>query len=230
MQVGTLNIYGKKEGMKLQQYSKPILDRIEREKKGMDYICTGDDKKHLHNLLCEISTIAGREIKYLAELDAFIIPNSGKIIAEYIYNFSSESVRAYLLCNLVAEKSIKCDKMVLDLYRHFKMSGEYISKSDMCAPSHIYARYDYAIKKLKPKSSKQELVELFHCPRDFFYLPQTMRMLASWKIPELLERLIQYSSDQNVTDEEIGLASDQIAYPSAPFMKREIRFTGIDCL
>lgn len=214
----------------MQAYSRVILDSIERERAGQDYLCTGADKEQLKMLLAEISRLAGRKLQYLAEIDAFIIPGAGKIIAEYIYHFSSESVRGYLLPNLVSDKIADCDIMVLDLYNHFRLSEEYISKPDMPAPAHIYTRYDSAIRKMKPKRLKHELAQLMFCPRDFFYLPQSMKMLASWRVPEIKEKLIQYSSENNVTEGEIGLDLDKVYYPPVSFIKREIRFTAIDCL
>ncbi|MGN1155744.1 MAG: hypothetical protein ACI4TK_06170 [Agathobacter sp.] len=107
------------------QYSKLILDSIEREKNGTDYRCPEADKVLLSELLCEINRYAGTDLNYLAELDAFHIPGAGKIVVKYVERFSSESVRGYLIPKLVSDKIQECDKLVLQLYLHFKSSNEY---------------------------------------------------------------------------------------------------------
>ena len=77
-------------------YNKVLISSIEREKKGLDYICPKADKELLHKLLDEINCYAGTDYHYLAELDAFNIPGAGNIVAKYITAFSSEGVKGYL--------------------------------------------------------------------------------------------------------------------------------------
>lgn len=55
----------------MQNYSEVLVDSIEREKKGIDYICPKADKELLRELLDEINSHAGTDYHYLAELDAF---------------------------------------------------------------------------------------------------------------------------------------------------------------
>lgn len=209
-------------------YKKVLLDSIEREKRGTDYVYTDSDKEILRGLLQEINMYAGTQFQYLAELDAFTIPGSGSIIARYISRFASESVRGYLIPQLVSDRIKDCDKIVLQLYWHFKSSDEYIAKQGKPAPAHIYVRYDNALKALKPKRLKEDLLMLAHNPRDVFYLPFTMRMLASWKVPELKELLLTYSSAANITAQDVGLGKNPNNYlPPLDFIRRELRFTAI---
>ncbi len=213
-------------------YSKFLLALIEQEKNGTDFICPETDKALLHELLSEINSCAGTDFRYLAELDAFRFPGSGKIITKYITGFTSETVKGYLIPQIVADKVVDCDKQILQLYLHFKSSDEYISKPGCPAPAHIYVRYDNAFRKLKPKRLAKDLVELASHPRDAFYLPFTMRMLASWRIPEMFDLLIHYSSCDELTAHDVGIydGSDVPFYPPLEFIKRELRFTAIDGL
>lgn len=213
------------------KYSKPLLDSIEREKKGIDYVYSVNDKCILNELLHKINGLMGTDFHYLAELDAFNIKGSGSIIVQYIMLFSSESVRAYLIPKLVADKIKDCDRLILQMYLHFKQSDEYISGAGFPAPAHIYTRYDNAISTIKPKRLKDDLINLAHNPRDAFYLPFTMRMLASWKIPELKDILLMYASEDNVSAQDVGLnEDDNNHFPSLAFIKRELRFTAIEGL
>lgn len=212
-------------------YNKVLLDSIERERNGTDFVCPTADKVVLRELLDEINKYAGTDLQYLAELDAFNIRGSGSIAVRYISRFSSATVRGYLIPKLVFDKVPDCDKIVLQSYLHFQASDEYISKPGVPAPAHIYVRYDNAIASLKPKRLKDELVQLASNPRDAFYLPFTLRMLASWKVPELKDILISYSSVDNISAQDVGLSEcEDNCLPPLSFIKRELRFTAIDCL
>ena len=209
-----------------------MLASIEREKNGTDYICPETDKALLHELLNEINSHAGTDFQYLAELDAFNIPGSGQIVARYITGFSSETVRGFLIPQIVADRVTDCDKQILQLYLHFKSSDEYISKPGCPAPAHIYVRYDDAFRKLKPKRLAEDLLKLAGDPRDAFYLPLTMRMLASWRLPEMYDLLIRYSSSDKLTAHDVGIydGGDVPFYPPLEAIKRELRFTAINGL
>ena len=91
-------------------YSKILLASIEREKNGTDYVCPEADKVLLQELFDEINSCAGTNFRTLAELDAFRIPGSGNIITKYIAGFTSETVKGYLIPQIVADKVVDCDK------------------------------------------------------------------------------------------------------------------------
>lgn len=212
-------------------YSKILTDSIEREKKGIDYCCSERDRLLLNELFDKINALTGTDIKYLAEIDALRIHGSGEIIADYITRFSSESIKSYFIPQLIFNKIKDCDKLILQLYLHFRTSSEYISDPGFPAPSNIYVRYDNAFRTLKPKRLKKELVKLVYSPRDVFYLPFTTKMLASWMIPELEDLLVVYSSSSNITARDVGIIGDcGDYYPSVSFMKRELRFISIESL
>lgn len=212
-------------------YSKVLLASIEREKKGLDYTCPKVDKELLHKLLDDVNRYAGTNYHYLAELDAFNIKGSGNIIAKYIAEFSSEDVKGYLIPQMVSDKIKDCDKLVFQLYMQFRASDEYIAKPGEPAPAHIYVRYDNAFKTLKPKRLAKDLTELVRSPRDAFHLPFTMRMLASWKIPEIKNLLLYYSDDDSFSAKDVSIYdSKQPYFPPLEFIKRELKFTAIDGL
>lgn len=209
-------------------YPKVLQYNIEKEKEGIDYAYTNADREILEQLLKDINDLALTDFHYLAELDAFNIPQTGQIIARYIKKFKSESVRGYLVPQMVSDRIKDCDKLVLALYLHFKESEEYISEPNSPSSAHIYVRYDNAFRKLKPKRLKKDLVQLAHNPRDAFYLPFTMRMLASWKIPEIKEILLNYLESSNITAESVGIEeSEKKYYPSLESIKRDLKFTAL---
>lgn len=209
-------------------YSKVLIASIEREKKGLDYIYPKTDKELLYKLLDEINRYAGTDYHYLAELDAFNIPGAGSIVAKYITEFSSEGVKGYLIPQMVSDKIKDCDKLVFQLYMQFRSSDKYIAKPGEPAPAHICVRYDDAFRKLKPKRLAKDLMELAHNPRDAFYLPFTMRMLASWMMPEMKDLLLSYCAEDSFSAHDVGIQDGKQQYfPSLNFMKRELTFTAI---
>lgn len=219
------------EGGVMLKYSALLLDSIEREKAGIEYRCPEKDKEPLVDLLCEINHYAGTDLHYLAELDAFYIQGAGKIVAKYIERFSSESVKGFLIPHLVSDKVQGCDMLILQLYLHFRSSDEYIAAPGSPAPAHIYVSYDNAFRKLRPKRLSKELIALAYSPRDAFYLPFTMRMLASWKLPEMKNLLISYATSDSITAQDVGICDDGKAYfPPLNFIKRELKFTAIEGL
>lgn len=214
--------------MSVQLYSKIVQDAIEREKAGTDFLCSSTDKAIMHALFEKIYATTGYRLRYLAELDAYSVPGAGKIVAEYIRDFSSESVKGYLVPHLSTENNLENAELILDLYMHFRESEFYISNPGTPSSAHIYTRYDNALKALKPKRLQEKLIQLVVYPRDFFYLPFTMLMLASWKPQEIIGTLMGYSSQNNISALDIGLSGDIESFlPPYSFIKREIRFTAI---
>ncbi len=105
-------------------YSKVLLDSIARKKAGLDYICGERDRYILDMLVRDINTHFNLDIHYIAELDSFNIIGSGSIIAQYINKFESESVRSYLIPQIVYDKIDNVERLIIDLYRKFKTSHE----------------------------------------------------------------------------------------------------------
>lgn len=197
---------------------------IDQEKKGREYVTSDADKELLKDLMMKISLSTREDIQYLAQLDNLSIHGIGKIVEEYIESFESEFVKSCLLDFLVTDKTKDCDKLIYQLYLQFKETDSYLSPTGKSAPLGIIVRYDNAFKRLKPKKLKYELCSLAHYPRDVFYLPLTIRMIASWRIPEIERLLISYLDSSNITPQSVGVSKE---YPALSFIRREIKFTAI---
>ncbi|MBQ7246600.1 MAG: hypothetical protein IJS22_00710 [Lachnospiraceae bacterium] len=199
------------------------------ERNGTEYRCPQDDRVLLCEMMKEINTNLGTDFRYIAEIDACDISGSGRIMVGYFNRFQSESVRAYLIPQIVSDQVPRCEEIIFLGYLHFKQSDEYISEVGKPAPAHIYVRYDNAFRRLKPRRLKTELFNLISNPRDAFYLPLTTRMLASWKLSGLECVLISYMNGAKY--EDAGLPNDTEGYfPPLHFINRELCFTAIDAL
>ncbi len=210
-------------------YGAVLRYNIENEKHGRDYRYPPSDKKLLKKMFREINRKLKTHIHYLAEMDAFIFHGSGEIVARYIRQFETEGVRAYLLEQIIADKVPDCDLLTYELYMHFKDSGSYISQPQAPAPAHIYVRYDNTFRRLRPRRLKAELLELARSPRDAEYLPFTMRMLASWRVPQMHDILLSYADSDLLTPEDVGLDpnDDRRRAPTLETIKRNLKFTAI---
>jgi hypothetical protein len=204
---------------------------IEQEKEKKAYHVSEHDSEIIVRMLKEINRTAGVEWGYLAELANCRVKGTGEIIRRYIDLYDSEAVRSYLLHHMVFDRITDCDKLIYQLYLHFKTSKSYIPPPDQPGPAAITVSYDNAFKRLKPKKIKEELLSLAYNPRDVFYLPFTMRMLASWKIPELECLFAAYLDGSGITPESVGLSDQAETYhPPLSYIKRELKFTAIDSL
>lgn len=212
-------------------YSQLLYDSINDEKKGIDYICQGNDRKVLVDMLAEINMYLGTNLHYLAEIDLLDLKGSGVIMANYLDKFQSDSVRCYLAPQIAADKVSNGAEILLRSYLHFRDSKEYISLPDTPSPAHIYTRYDNAISKLKPRKLKKDLLTIVANPRDAFYLPLTTRMLALWKVPELERVLMFFLNENNITNELVGLPRGAVDYyPPLSFIRKQLKLMGIDNL
>ena len=208
--------------------TKVLQDSIENEKNGLEYRYSDSDREILNEMFAELNALYRTDFHYLAELDAYSIKSARELFLKHIDRFESEYIRAILMTQIVDNGVKNAEQIVLRLYQHFKSSDEYISKQNQPSPAHIYAKYDNAFAKLKPKRIKDELLSLIATPRDACYLPLTVQMLASWKIPELQEVLISYLDGSDITAESVGLLADAEGYyPSLDFIKRQIKFSAI---
>lgn len=202
-----------------------LRSSIEREKAGLDYCYGPEDRERLQEMLEEGNRKLGTNLYYLAEIDAYDLAGAGEIFCRYIDGFQSESVRAYLLPQIIADKVPGCDALLLRLYRHFQSSPEFLPVNGRL-PAHIYVRYDNAFRKRKPKKLEAELLTLAQDPVSFFYLPFTMELLARWRAPSMAGLLLAYGSGKAQLPAAFrqGLSERQLA-----FAERQIRFTVIAC-
>ena len=211
-------------------YTKMMQNRIDDELAKIDYVYDEADGKTLHEMFEKISCQCGVSYHYLSEIANILTPNASKIVLEFFDRFQSEGVRAFLLPQLLYDygKSFPDPKIILNGYLRFKQSPVYISEKGKSSPAYIYARYDNALKKMKPKKIKTGLEALVACPRDVIYLPLTMRMLASWKSSAVEAQLSRYFYPATITAQEFGLPEDAVDFfPPVSFMRKELLYYAI---
>ncbi len=80
--------------------------RIEREQNGTEYCCPAIDKPLLQKMMNETNVELGTDIRYIAQIDYYDIKGAGVIYAKYIGDYMSESVRAYLIPQIVSDGMI----------------------------------------------------------------------------------------------------------------------------
>ena len=208
-------------------YNAILRDSIESEKNEREYLCSDYDRKLLNEMLCEINLKFGTDLHYLAELDAYRVVGSGEILQRYIGKFEGHFIKAIIITHIACERLPNAAELAIAAYRNFQESDEYISMPNEPAPAHIYVRYDNAIRKLKPKKYKYELLELLRTPRDAIYLPFTLRMVASWQLSEFEEVLHDFLKCDSLTEFDIGIKPGLNYYPPLAYFKRELKFAAI---
>ncbi len=177
---------------------------------------TKSDKAIYSKMLGEINAALGTAFTTHAELASLKIPGAGEIVKKYIREFKEESIRMELLHLLVSDRVQNCDHLILDLY------DRYLANTDGMIEGTFY---DNAFHALKPRRIASELVGLMRSPENVYYLPFTVQMLSSWRVPGLKELLLTYTEKQNLTERLAGKCAG-----NETFVCREILLTVINCL
>ena len=211
-------------------YRQFIQYQISQEIAKTDFFYDEADGNLLREMFEKMNRQCGSNYHYLAEIAYHLTPGASQIVLEYFDRFHSEGVRAFLLPQLLYDKNVPDARIILDGYLRFKSSPDYISGKDQPAPLYISARYDNALKKLKPKKLKAGLEELVVCPRDVVYLPFTMKMLASWKSSAVEMQLSRYFDPMTIPTQEFGLPEDSAHFfPPVSSMRKELLYYAIAC-
>ena len=216
----------------MSKYGVLLKDAIQDERKQRDYQYGKHDKALLKQMLKEVNKSLSVNLHYLAEIDHLNVNGAGEIYARYISDFESESVRAYLVPQIAMDRVPNAASLLYELYLHFQSSDDYIAYGGDPAPAHIYARYDNAFSRLKPKKLRRQMTDLVSDPRNAFYLPFTTRMVASWKDMSFMETLLRYLDSSNLNAKDFGIAEghEGDCCPSLSFMQYELQFRAIDGL
>jgi len=188
---------------------------MQRELNGEVY----DEHDHeiLQKICSEINALAGTNIRFLFELDRLNVPGAGFIIAKYIGQLHSEWAKACLLDPMVQDRIPNGDKMLLSLFKAFDCSEDSFHR-----PEAHYVRYDNAICRLKSKKIKFELLALAYEPNFAIQLPFTMRMLASWKLPEMKDLLLLYLSKSSIDLSSVKGYEGVQGSAREPFLRRKL--------
>ena len=201
---------------------------IDQEIKDGGCFASASDKAAFDAFLDDLNGQLGTDFHYLAEIDRCRIPGSGAIVAKHIHNIMSETARSYMMWQMAGDRIPGCGELLYEMYLHFKASGEYIAEKGAPSPAHIYVRYDNAFRTLRPRRLKAKLLQLAYCPRDAYYLPFSMRMLASWRLPECRDLLIGWLRREPATHEAVGLPQDDSGYaPTLQTIRRDLKFTAL---
>ena len=198
-------------------------DEIQAEIDGKTY--DEHDREILQKICSEINALAGTNLKYLIELDRLNIPGAGYIIAKHIGQLHSEWAKACLLDPMVQDRIPDGDKMLFRLFKAFDCSEDSLHR-----PEAHYVRYDDAICRLKPKKIKFELLELAHDPNFAIQLPFTMRMLASWKLPEMKDLLLLYLFESSVDLSSVKGYEGVQGSAREPFLRRKLVLRALNGL
>ena len=206
-------------------------DDLKKEKEGTIWQSTIIDREILKSMFAELKNVYGYDLHYIVDLDFFWYKDAEGIFYKYVGDFQSETTRALIIRQLAHNKRKDTAEIIYDWYLHFKNSSYYISKPGRPSADWEALQYDHAFCKLKSKRIKNKLLQLSYYPRDAYYLPFTMKMLGSWKIPEMEERFLSYLEGRGITKETLGLPEDDSDYgPNYEWIKRQLFFRGMDIL
>lgn len=138
----------------------------------------------IQDMVMEINTAVNGRFRGYSDIVDQYIQGAGEIVLKYICLFEEQMVRASLLHHLVGNKaySIKAVKhapeIVWKLYEACRDSKEY-------AVWGVQRYYDDAFVRLRSKVLADRLIESIKNPLEFSALSRTVKMLATWKKPEL---------------------------------------------
>ena len=212
-------------------YGAVLQDAIYREMAQTDYEYSIEDKPILLKMLSEVNELSDYKFQYLCELSLVKNPKgSGEIYMRYFPLFESQTVKSILALQIAAEIGKKGAETVLHGYLDFRKSEECISPPDLPWPAVIYVRYDNAFRKMKPKAIKSDLLQLTRNSLDVLGLPFTVRMLASWEIPELEGVLWNYLDDDFLNTQMFGWENNNIPPERLQFRRNQVKFTALESL
>lgn len=214
-------------------YESILNEAIREEKKGLEYVCSKQDRMVLKKMLQEINRYCGTHFHYMAEIDMLSIEGSGEIMLKYINCFESELFRSCLISQLVTDKVENCSVVVMGLYKHFRMSNDYpINTKNLPRINlQITGSYDNAFKKLKPKSLQNEFLYIFSCPLDVLYLGLTFKVVSSWKMPKMEILIKKYIDADILTKYDFGIFENfENMEEFLKFIKKQVKLHGLSCL
>ena len=149
------------------------------------------DQKIMNEMIREINAAGGTKLRGFSDAIDHYAPGAADIVAGYVHQFASHSIRSSLLFHIVGNRTYSCkpakncEDILWDLYTQYRASTEF--------PDNVTSlEFDNAYMRVKPKKLLAEMISLAQNPVDFCWMPLTMRMLASLKIPVIGELLEHY--------------------------------------
>lgn len=208
-----------------------ILDlAIEDEIMGISYYKSSYDKPIIKQLMEDINIHKNTNYRYLAQLDILKIDDINDIIIKYIDEFQSSHIKVILLKQLVLGQYDKKEDLAINLYNDFKKSKYYISDIGESSCHHIYNIYDNILSNFNYKKDKIKLLCVIKNPRDAFYLPLTLKMMAQLKIDEMKEILIKFLDSAFITRKVGSQFNDELYDPNLSQIKRTLKLYALEYL
>ena len=222
-------------------YPRFLADAIIEERAGEAYTFEENDLNVLKQMCDEINQTYSEypyKFHYLSEFQIIGLPvGASAILLKYIYQFQSESCRAVLIKSIVIDKVkrgvkiMDLDRIIMDLYHHFRASSYYIPAPGPCTSAHIYITYDNAFNYLKSQKLVPELLELMRFRREIYILSITAFMIAKkWTPKELGEIMATHLMNKNVTRADVGIPGEGEYRPSLKWIAEQTSFNAIKCL
>lgn len=213
-----------------------FIDEIENKD---EHYFRGNDKIVLKQLCEELNQLTTRHnYRYLMQIMMSGIPvGSCNVVLKYIDQFESEACRAILMlrvCNdkIYSKTKIKdLDRIIMDLYHHFRASSYYVVGPGTNRSKYIYGIYDKYLEKFKSRKILPELIELMKSRRELYILPFTVVSIAKkWKPEELEEILVNHLKNKNITRADVGIPEEGDYHPTAEIVALQTAFVAIGCL
>lgn len=192
----------------------------------------GNDKAVMKELCAELNDTLqpAFHYQYMFEINQFVIPGAGPIVVKYIDRFESEYNRAALVYHIAHDKVKNGDRIIMDMYYHFKNSRTYIPPAGEHGPAAIIVDYDNAFWRMKSKKLVPELVALMRNPRDLHYLPLTATRYLYKFSSEMEEIALYYLKNNPMSRKDVGLPESGTYYPPVEDINRENTFQALTVL
>lgn len=164
-----------------------IIEKIKEFEAQLDIdqpVLSQADETLMKQMVQEINAAVGEHFRGYSDIVDRYVAGAGEIVEKYIFQFESHMTRASLLHHLVgnrtyAIKSVNnAAEIVWQLYTDCRTSAEF-------AEWGIQQYYDDAFVRLRAKVLADRLIESIRNPLEFSALPRTVKMLASWRKPQL---------------------------------------------
>ncbi len=214
----------------MDKYEKKLKLYIQLEKEGKLFDFSDNDRILLSELCSLINKELNYDVHYISQLYLYNYYGSGYFIDNYIEKFESEKIKSYLSRQIVGEKVENCARKIMNLYLHFKTSDEY-KTLDRDINFITCLNYDWDFMELRSKKIKKELLELACNLRDAVYLMGTMKMLSTWRLPEMEIIAKKYLEIEKYTYNDFYInENDPLRDESLRVFKEDLKELGVYCL
>ena len=124
------------------------------------------------------------------------------------------------------------DRLVMDLYHHFRASPYYILPPQQKGnTNYIYIAYDNNLRNVLTPKIVPEIIELLKNLREVFILPLTANKIAKKYAPkELEEIMVNHLLKKEVTMADVGFLEEGYSIVNFNYIAKQTKFNAIECL